>query len=140
VSKRIPTPSFRGPSGELPIREDDDAAVDLAMLIEGETGGRSLDEVLAKYGRCRSSYYEKLRLYREAGIAGLLPRSPGPRAPWRRNREVIRLIVTERLRKPDSSAQIIAATLRARGFDLSVRSVERTLQEFGLTRGPSRAE
>jgi transposase len=134
MMKRTPTHEIKGPGGVLPIRPEDEAALDLVMLVEGETSGRDLDEVLRSYGRSRSTYYEKLRRFREAGLEGLFSRPPGPRAPWRRSAEVIRYIVTTRLRHPDRSAAEIAQDLERQGHPVSMRSVERTLTQFGLTR------
>lgn len=136
--KRSPSHEIKGPGGTLPLRPDDEAAVDLVMLIEGETSGRDLDEVLAQFGRSRSTYYEKLRRFREHGLEGLLARPPGPRSPWRRPIEVVRYVVTTRLRHPDRSAAAIAEELGRLGHDVSIRSVERTLSQFGLTRPSSR--
>jgi transposase len=105
------------------------------MLIEGETSGRELDEVLHQFGRSRSTYYEKLRRFREEGLEGLLPRPPGPRTAWRRPLEVVRFIVKAKLGHVDRTAAAIAEDLARRGHTVSVRSVERTLTQFGLTRG-----
>lgn len=138
--KRPASYEIKGPGGALRVRPDDGAAVDLAMLIEGETSGRPLDEILATYGRSRSTYYEKLRRFREQGLEGLLARPPGPRSPWRRPIEILRFVVTTRLRRPEQSAADIAAELERLGHRISVRSVERTLSQFGLTRHPPRAE
>lgn len=113
--------------------------LDLMMLIEGETSGRPLDEVLVEFGRSRSTYYEKLRRFLEQGVEGLLPRPPGPRNSWRRPLEVVRYIVTNRLRHPERSAATIAADLTRLGHAVSTRSVERTLSQFGLTRPAARA-
>jgi transposase len=132
--KRQPSHEIKGPGGILRLRPDDDAVLDLVMLIEGETSGRDLDEVLQQYGRSRSTYYEKLRRFREQGIEGLLSRPPGPRSPWRRPLEVVRFVVTSRLRHPERSAAAIAEDLERLGHHVSVRSVERTLTQFGLTR------
>ncbi len=136
--RRIPTPEIKGPGGVLPLRPEDEAAVDLAMLIDGETSGRPLDDVLAQWGRSRSTYYEKLRRFREDGLEGLLARPPGPRSAWRRPLEVVRFIVTTRLRHPGRSAADIAEHLDRLGHRVSLRSVERTLSQFGLTRPPPR--
>ncbi len=130
---------IRGPGGALSLRRDDEAAVDLLMLVEGETSGRDLEEVLTEFGRSRSTYYEKLRRFRQAGLEGLLSRPPGPRSPWRRPIEVVRFIVTTRLRHPERTATAIAEDLARLGHSVSVRSVERTLSQFGLTRAPVRA-
>jgi transposase len=135
----LATRSIKGPAGQLPLRPDDDACTDLAMLIEGETSGRPLGTVLEEFGRSRSTYYEKLRRFREHGVAGLLSRPPGPRSAWRRPLEVVRFIVTSRLRAPDRPAPQIADELARLGHVVSVRSVERTLQQFGLTRPPRAA-
>lgn len=132
--KRTPAHEIRGPGGVLRLRPQDEAALDLVMLIEGETSGRPLDEILLRYGRSRSTYYEKLRRFRENGVEGLLSRPPGPRSPWRRPLEVVRFIVTTRLRHPDRAASAIADDLARLGHLVSVRSVERTLTQFGLTR------
>jgi transposase len=130
--------SFAGPGGSLVVRADDELALDLAMLIEGETSGRPLEDVLARFGRSRTAYYEKLRRFREEGASGLVPKPPGPHGPWRRSHEVIRFIVTARLRDPTRSPEAIARDLAALGQEVSVRSVERTLQQFGLTRARAR--
>jgi transposase len=122
----------------LPLRRDDEASVDLLMLIDGETSGRPLDEVLTEFGRSRSTYYEKLRRFREQGVEGLLERPSGPRSSWRRPLEVVRFIVRSRLNKPSRGAALIAEDLLRHGHLVSVRSVERTLSQFGLTRAPSR--
>jgi transposase len=104
------------------------------MLIDGETSGRPLVEVLSEFGRSRSTYYEKLRRFREQGVAGLLLSPPGPRTAWRRPLEVVRFIVRARLKDPHRRATSIAGDLLRNGHVVSVRSVERTLNQFGLTR------
>lgn len=137
--RRTASHEIKGPGGALRVRTEDVAAVDLAMLIAGETSGRPLDEVLAVYGRSRSTYYEKLRRFREQGLEGLLTRPPGPRGPWRRPIEILKFVVATRVRHPDQSATEIAAQLGRLGHRISVRSVERTLSQFGLTRPAARA-
>lgn len=135
--KRTAPREIRGPGGVLPLGPDDEPAVDLVMLIEGETSGRPLESVLEQYQRSRSTYYEKLRRFRESGLTGLLSRPSGPRTAWRRPLEVVRFIVTTRLRHPERGAAAIAGDLAALGHPVSTRSVERTLTQFGLTRhGP----
>jgi transposase len=135
MTKNAPRREIKGPGGSLPLPAQDEAAIDLVMLIEGETSGRALDDVLAEFGRSRSTYYEKLRRFREHGVEGLLSRPPGPRSAWRRPLEVVRFIVTSRLRHPGRSAADIASELDRLGHPVSTRSVERTLSQFGLTRG-----
>jgi transposase len=133
--KRAANHEIRGPGGVLPLGPHDEAVVDLVMLIDGETSGRTLDSVLEQYARSRSTYYEKLRRFRSEGFAGLLEKQPGPRSAWRRPLEVLRFIVTSRIRRPGCTAAEIAQELGRMGHVLSVRSVERTLTQFGLARG-----
>ena len=125
---------IRGPGGALPLLPGDRAAQDLALLLEGETGARPLDDVLRDFGCSRSSYYEKLQRFRQRGVSGLLPQQSGPRGPWRATPEVVRLVVTARMSDPERPAAAIADVLRAQGVDVSVRTVERTLSACGLTR------
>ncbi len=136
MSSRALARDIRGPGGTLNLRPDDEVGTDLAMLIEGETSGRPLPDVLAEFGRSRSTYYEKLRRFREGGVAGLLARPPGPHNAFRRPLEVVRFIVTSRLRDPERSPMQIVEDLARLGHGVSVRSVERTLTQFGLTRPP----
>lgn len=112
----------------------DRAATDLAMLLQGETSQLPLAEILAKFGRSRSTYYEKRRLFRDRGFEGLVGLPSGPRAPWRRTEEIERLIVAARMRDPTANAESIARDLARNGRRVSARSVERTLSRFGLTR------
>lgn len=134
MARRAQGLEIKGPGGSLPLLPRDQAAIDLIMLVEGETSGAPLDGVLSRFGRSRTTYYEKLRRFREQGLEGLLARSPGPRSPWRRPVEVIRYVVTTRLRDPERPATAIAGELARLGHTVSVRSVERTLAQFGLTR------
>lgn len=131
---------IRGPGGVLPLPANADAALDLLMLVDGETSGRPLEEVLQQYGRSRATYYEKLRRFRDEGLDGLIARPPGPRNAWRRPLEVVRFIVRARLREPDRCASTIAEDLKRLGHSVSVRTVERTLTQFGLTRPAAREQ
>jgi transposase len=124
---------FKGPAGSLPVLETDEIAEDLAMLIEGETSGRDLDEVVVEFGRSHSTYYEKLQRYRERGIEGLLPRKSGPREPWKLTLGTAAKIVRLRMQNPQRTAQSIAEAVSRDGLPLSERSVERVLSLFGLT-------
>lgn len=129
---------LRGPGGVLPLRDGDLLGRDLLLLITGETSGRPLEEVLAEFGCSRSAYYEKLRRFRESGTEGLIRRRPGPRKPWRRTHELEIRIVQARLADPERPAAEIAEELNREGLKVSVRSVERTLSEFGLCHGARR--
>lgn len=138
--KTVATKEIRGPGGVLPLPTNSDAALDMLMLVDGETSGRPLDDVLQQYGRSRATYYEKLRRFREGGLEGLLAQPPGPRNAWRRPLQVVTFIVRARLREPERGATAIAEDLGRLGHPVSVRTVERTLSQFGLTRHLRRAD
>ena len=55
---------LKGHAGVIAFPIDDALGRDLAMLVEGETSGRPLEDVLAEFGRSRSAYYAKLRRLR----------------------------------------------------------------------------
>lgn len=131
-----PRPEYfeiRGPAGVLSLAANESVDRDLALLIAGETSGRNLDVVLEEFGVARSTYYEKLRRFREQGLAGLLRASPGPKGPRVRTEEITRRIVVAKLQDPSRSVDSIVDSLRREGCEISPRSVERTLSQYELT-------
>jgi transposase len=126
-------PAFQGPAGVLAVPAHDAAGRDVAMLVAGETSGRPLDEVLQEFACSRQVYEERLQAFREQGLAGLLAGAPKSRDQTR-PQDIVRYIVTARLRDPARAPSAIAADLERMGFRVSPRSVERTLQGFGLFR------
>lgn len=133
AAARLRAPSFQGPAGSLAVPATDAAGRDVAMLVAGETSGRPIEEVLAEFGCSLEGYEERLRTFREKGLAGLLAASAGARERSR-PQDIVRFIVTARLRDPKRAPVEISADLARLGFRVSVRSVERTLQGFGLFR------
>jgi hypothetical protein len=126
-------PSFQGPAGALAVPPHDAAGRDVAMLVEGETSGRPLDDVLREYGCTRQVYESRLRTFRDRGLAGLISAGPS-RADAKRPGDIVRFIVTARLREREREPAAIAADLGRMGYRVSVRNVERTLAGFGLLR------
>jgi hypothetical protein len=103
------------------------------MLIAGETSGRALDDVVAEYGCTRDAYAALLRRFTDGGVRALL--DARPRVDLRgRAHEVVRFIVTARLRDGARTPHDIAADLARLGHSITPRSVERTLLSFGLGR------
>jgi len=132
IPRRRP-PAFQGPAGALAVPPHDAAGRDVAMLVEGETSGRPLDDVLREYGCSREVYESRLRTFRDRGLPGLI--AAGPRvADANRPGDIVRFIVTARLRQREREPSAIAADLARMGYRVSVRSVERTLAGFGLLR------
>ena len=103
----------------------------LFMIIEGiYTIG--VQESIRKYDYTEQRYYQLLKSFRKNGIEGLLNHKRGPQNNSLRTEPVINRIIRYRFLDPQSSSQVIAQKLRQEGFHLSARSVERTIQEYGL--------
>ena len=56
----------------------------------------------------------------------------GPKTNYRRTEQVVRQIIRHRFLDPDASAEVIAQKLRQCGWEISTRSVERVIGQFGL--------
>ena len=93
---------------------------------------QSVEEAAKKLGIGRSRYFQILRAYREKGAIGLQNTKRGPKSNYRRSDVVVKQIIRHRFLDPDASAEVIAQKLQQCGYNLSIRSVERTIQEYGL--------
>jgi hypothetical protein len=63
--------SLCGPEGSLPVREDDEITLKLAMLFEGQCEGLGPAETAQKFGYTRQRYYQILDQFMNQGAAGL---------------------------------------------------------------------
>ena len=126
------TGELRGLEGRLPIQAEDCVLRKLLMLIEGECQGLGAAQAAEKYGYSRQRYYQLLELFRQGGCQALQDQKRGPRTNYRRTEEVVRQVIRHRFLDPEASAAVIAQKLRQSGWPISQRSVERTLEEYGL--------
>jgi transposase len=115
----------------LNVQPDDATSLKLLMLIEG-LYGLGVKHSIKKYGYSEQRYYQLLKDYQREGIVGLSDKKRGPKQRVRRTEEVIRQVIRYRFLDPESSAAVIAQKLKQTGFSISVRSVERTIQDYGL--------
>ena len=122
---------LEGPQGTLPVLDDDEIAVKLAMLYEGEceSGARA---AALKFGYSKQRYYQLLQSFRERGAVALHSERRGPKTHYRRTDEVVRQVIRHRFLDPDASSEVIAQKLRQCGWTISTRSVERVIEEFGV--------
>lgn len=123
---------LEGPAGFLRVQKDDEITVKLAMLYEGVCEGKKIADVVKKYGFSKSRYHQLRRDFQQRGSAALKSEKRGPKTNYRRTAEVVRQVVRYRFLDPDASAEVIAQKLRQCGWKISVRSVERVIQEHGL--------
>jgi len=115
----------------LNVQPDDTASLKMLMLIEG-IYGQGVKHSIEKYGYTEQRYYQLLKDYQREGITGLSDKKRGPKQRVRRTEQVIQQIIRYRFLDPESSAAVIAQKLKQNGFSISVRSVERTIQDYGL--------
>ena len=66
------------------------------------------------------------------GAAALQSRKRGPKTHYRRTAEVVRQVIRHRFLDPDASTEVIAQKLSQGGWEISIRSVQRVIEEFGL--------
>jgi transposase len=128
----LPALRIIGPAGALPIRQDDEIAMRLAMLLEGQCEGLGAAKAAEKHNLSKQRYYQLLRLFNEQGCPGLQSRTPGPKHNYVRTDEVERQVIRHRFLDPDASVEVIAQKLRQSGVVISTRSVDRVIEKFGL--------
>ncbi len=121
-----------GSKGTLPIHPDDEITRKLAMLFEGECEGLGAREAAEKHGLTRQRYSQILNAFREKGAEALKSKKRGPKRNYRRSEEVVRQVIRHRFLDSDASAEVIAQKLRQCGWDISTRSVERVISQYGL--------
>lgn len=115
----------------LNVNPDDNVTRKLLMLIEG-IYGMGVKQSIKKYGYTEQRYYQLLKEFQLEGSNGLIDKKRGPKHNSRRIEKVVQQIIRYRFLDPNASAAVIAQKLRQTHFPISVRSVERTIQEFGL--------
>jgi transposase len=128
----LPAHRIIGPTGELPVRPDDLIVARLAMLIEGQCEGLGAAQAAGKFGLSKQRYFQLLRLYHEQGSAGLQAHKPGPKRNYVRTDELVRQVIRHRFLDPDATVEVIAQKLGQAGLPVSIRSVVRVIEEYGL--------
>jgi len=121
-----------GPKGFIQIRDDDEIALKLGMLFEGECEGIGAAKAAEKFGYTRQRYHQLLQQFKNEGAAALKNKRRGPRGNYRRTEEVVRQIIRHRFLDPQVSAEVIAQKLVQCGFSIAIRSVKRVISEYGL--------
>lgn len=121
-----------GPEGTLAIHPDDRAARKFAMLIEGRCMGLGPTKAAKKYGYSKQWFFKVLDDYNEGGIEALIKKKTGPKKNFVRTKTIMNQIIRHRFLDPDASIAVITQKLNQSGFKVSLRSVERTITEYGL--------
>ncbi len=121
-----------GPKGCLSVRPDDEITRKLSMLIEGECEGLGPTRAARKFGFTKQRYFQLRAAFVAVGATALQSRKRGPKTNYRRTAEVVRQAIRHRFLDPDASAEVIAQKLCQSGWVISIRSVQRIVEEFGL--------
>ena len=130
---------FVGPEGRLGIPPGDKASRKFLMLIEGQCLGLGGEAAARKYGFCKQRYYQILKGFQQDGVAALVNRKRGPKAPSRRTDEVVRQVLRHAYLDPKASVDVIAQKLVQAGWPISARSVRRVIEDYGLQKKTLRA-
>ena len=126
-----------GASGRLPVPADDEITRKLSMLIEGECEGLGPSKAARKFGFSRQRYFQIRAAFTELGARALQSQKRGPRTNYRRTAEVVRQVIRYRFLDPKASAEVIAQKLCQSGWTISIRSVQRVIEDFGLQKKTS---
>lgn len=132
ISLEISKKSIQSNSGSLPISDHDEITRKLAMLIEGECGSQSIEQVAAKFGFSRQRYFQLRTLFLQQGGQGLISSKRGPKSNYRRPQEVVCQVIRHRFLDPEATTEVIAQKLRQCHFRVSKRTVDRVIAQFGL--------
>lgn len=116
---------------DLAIDTDDKAAVKFAMLFEGLCT-LGVKEAIKKYGYTEQRFYQLLGEFEKKGSSALSDKKRGPNSQSVRTKDVKNQIIRLRFLDPFASAGVITQKLNQMGYNVSTRSVERTITEFGL--------
>jgi len=113
------------------IDEKDSLGKKLSMLIEGHcTIG--VKEAIKKYGYTEQRYYQLLKQYHQGGAESLTDKKRGSDKQPVRTREAVNQTIRLRFLDPFASAGVISQKLKQIGYNVSKRSVERTITDYGL--------
>ena len=128
----LKTQAIVGTGGSLPVPKDDEVTRKLTMLIEGECEGLGPLQAASKFGYSKQRYFQLRAAFVELGATSLQSRKRGPKTHYRRTAEVVRQVIRHRFLDPDASAEVIAQKLAQSEWEVSIRSVQRVIEEFGL--------
>jgi len=121
-----------GTGGLLAVRADDEITRKLSMLIEGECEGLGPIQAAAKFGFSKQRYFQLRAAFAAKGSPALESQKRGPKNHYRRTAEVVRQVIRHRFLDPEASPEVIAQKLTQSGRAISIRSVQRVIEEYGL--------
>jgi transposase len=121
-----------GAHGSIEVPVDDEVILKFAMLYEGQCEGLGPSAAARKFGYTKQRYFQLLKAFQQQGTAALQSQKRGPKTNYRRTDAVVRQVIRHRFLDPEASAEVIAQKLNQAGRTISIRSVQRVIEEFGL--------
>lgn len=132
MKKNIPPKTFYG-NIELSVSPDDPVAWKLSMLFEAARASSDrVEDIAGKYGYSREHFYVIKNAYDTGGAKGLINKPTGPKRDYVRTGPVKKQVIRHRFLDPEASSGVIAQKMQQAGISISQRSVERTINEYGL--------
>lgn len=135
--KQIKPCSFKI-QGETPARlftvsSEDKVQWRYEMIRESSLSRDPIDKICQRYNYSRDMFFYYKGKFEAQGMMGLVDKKPGPKKPRKRTEDAEGMIIELRFKHPHLNMYEIARRLKQEGFDISPRSVARTLQEHGLS-------
>lgn len=88
----------------------------------------SVTEAAVEYGVSRPTYYQAKASFEEEGIAGLVPKKPGPRGPHKLQGEMLRFVQSHHVPGRPVRARALVKLVREKfSVDVHARTIERAL-------------
>ncbi|MFQ5472582.1 MAG: helix-turn-helix domain-containing protein [Dehalococcoidia bacterium] len=126
ASEKILDPKFRESEFFDPR---DVVQVKYEMLRRVSVENASVTDVAQEYGVSRPTYYQTKAKLEEAGIAGLVPKKPGPRGPHKIQGEVLAFLKKQIVPGEPIRARALAVLiLQEFGIEVHPRTIERTVR------------
>jgi transposase len=125
--EKVRDPKFR----ESEFFDPRDAVqVKYEMLRRVSADNASVTEVSDEYGVSRPTYYQAKVNFDSAGIAGLVPKKPGPRAPHKIHGAVLAFLQARLVPGEPVRARELARLIRTElGIEVHPRTIERALKK-----------
>lgn len=124
--------TFKG-AISLAVEPTDTIAWKFTMLLEAALADKeSIEKIARRYGYTREHFYKIKKQYEERGCSSLLDKSKGPKVNYKRTDEIEKQIIKHRFLDPEANSEVIAQKMNQTGHVISQRSVERTINAYGL--------
>ncbi len=112
------------------IDPDDSIQWRYEMVRQATLSRLPIGEISKEFGCSRDMYFYYKGKFESAGMLGLADCKPGPTKPRKRTEEVENRIIQIRFKRPELNMYEIQEILREEGYEISPRSVGRTLTQL----------